>query len=85
MKTKIFTVYDQVSKAHHVPFFLPNEGAGKRQFADWINSDNNPYGKHPEDYSLLEIGEFDDETAEITKLETPISHGLGVKFLAPTE
>lgn len=52
-----------------------------RQFSDYVNDKNHPWGKHPEDYTLMSIGEYDDESAEIRTFDVPIVHGIGVKFL----
>ncbi len=69
MKLKIFTVYDTKALAYLPPFFLPNELMAKRVFGDMADDITHQFGKHPEDYSLYEMGEFDDGTAgfEISK------------------
>lgn len=80
MKLRIFTVYDQVAKAHLPPFFLPQEGQAIRTFTDMVNNPEHQFGQHPEDYTLTELGVFDDETAEISLLAVPNVLGTGIKF-----
>ena len=82
MKQKIFTVYDVQAKAHLQPFFLPTEGMAIRTFTDCVNNPEHQFCKHPEDFVLQEIGEFDEESGEIFSLEVPQTHGTGVKFKA---
>ncbi len=64
MKLKIFTVYDTKALAYLPPFFLPNELMAKRVFGDMADDINHQFGKHPEDYSLYEMGDFDDGKAK---------------------
>lgn len=85
MKHIIFTVLDHQAKAHIPPFFYPQEGLAVRAFTDYVNDPEHPWGKHPEDYTLLSIGEYDEETADILPFDVPIVYGVGVKFLKPTD
>ncbi len=64
MKLKIFTVYDTKAMAYLPPFFLPNELMAKRVFGDMADDVTHQFGKHPEDYSLYEMGNFDDANAK---------------------
>ena len=78
---RIFTVYDQQAKAHITPFFLPQEGQAIRTFSDMVNNPDHQFGMHPEDYTLMELGIFDEEEAAFSLLEVPNVLGTGVKFL----
>lgn len=66
MILKIFTVYDQKAKAFLPPFFMAQRPAAERAFSDCVNDDTHQFGKHPEDYTLMEIGEFNDESGIIS-------------------
>ncbi len=83
MKQIIFTVFDHQAKAHIPPFFYPTEGLAVRQFTDYVNNPDHPWGAHPEDYTLIGLGEYDEETAEINTFDVPIVYGIGVKYLQP--
>nr|UXQ88035.1 MAG: nonstructural protein [Microvirus sp.] len=78
---KIFTVYDHKAKAHLPPFFLPQDGMAERTFSDCCNNPEHQFGAHPEDYTLMSIGEFDESTAIITPTDIPHVHGVGVSFV----
>ena len=81
MKYKIFTVYDQKAKAHLPPFFLPEQGQAERIFMDSCNDPEHAFGKHPEDYTLIKIGYFDDDDAKLLPLDVPETIGTGIKYV----
>ncbi len=58
---KIFTIYDTQAKAYHIPFYMHQVGMAVRVFHDMANDPEHQFGKHPEDYSLYQIGVYDDE------------------------
>lgn len=72
---KLLSVYDVKSEAYSKPVAVPAVGAGIRAFADAINEGSTDYAKHPEDYDMYEMGDFDDVSGVILPLAKP-------KFLA---
>lgn len=80
---KVCVVYDSVSEAYMRPFFAPATGAAIRSFTDEVNSGNadSIVAMHPADYTLFELGEWDDEKGVIHLYETKkrLVHGLDVK------
>ena len=44
-----------------------------RAFADQANDETSTIQKHPEDYTLFHLGGYDDNTAEIALLTTPMA------------
>lgn len=81
MIKKIFTCFDQKAKLHTRPFFYAEVGEAVRSFSDCANDPAHDIGRHPSDYTLKEIGTFDEGTGIITSLETSISHGDAVQYL----
>lgn len=73
MKNKIFTIYDQKAKAYLQPFYSNNNATAVRIISDLTNDPDHTFSKHPEDYTLQEIGSFDEETAEIIALDKPLT------------
>ena len=65
MIQKIFTVHDGVADAYLTFFFLPNTPMAVRAICDCLSDTNHAFGKNPQDYTLFEIGTFNDATAEI--------------------
>lgn len=62
MMTKMFSVFDSKAVVFGLPIFVPTKGAAIRSFSDVANDPKSSIGKHPEDYSLFYLGEFDDST-----------------------
>ncbi len=59
---KIFSVYDSKAEAFLNPIFCPTRAVAIRSFtASAINPDSD-FCRHPEDFSLFELGEFDPAT-----------------------
>ena len=85
MKLKIYSVYDSKAQAYLQPFYMPSRGAALRAWGDAVNDNNGQFKKHAGDYSLFELGEFNDEngTFEIDIQRTNL--GNGVEFLERKE
>ncbi len=63
MKQNIYSIYDTASGLYSRPFFTLSDAEAIRSFTDICTDAEHPIGKHPEDYTLLRIGIFDDLTA----------------------
>lgn len=81
MELLMFTIYDQKAHAHLPPFVLPRKEQAVRTFSDCINSSDHQFSKHPEDYTLLHIATFDDDSGACIPLEVPIVVGTGIQFV----
>ena len=73
---KIYAIYDEKLEAYNRPFFLISDGVAIRAFQDEINNKESELSKHPEDYDLYKIGEYNEETGNITPNE-PVLIGTG--------
>lgn len=80
MKHKMFVIYDSKANAYMQPWFLTQNGMALRAFSDCVNDKDHNFGRHPEDYTLFDIGEFDDANADI-KSTAPKSLGNGIEFV----
>ena len=80
MNIKIFSIYDSKADCFIPPFFMHEQGMAIRAFTDCANSDDHQFSRHPEDYTLFFLGDFDDATGKITTLVTPKSLGLALEF-----
>lgn len=83
MKFKIYSVFDSVAKAYLPPFVVSVEAQAVRACYDAVCDKGHAFGKHPGDYSLFDLGVFDDATGVIESLTVPV---LVVSFvnLVPT-
>nr|WAE43481.1 MAG: nonstructural protein [Microviridae sp.] len=63
MITKVYSIYDTAAQAYMTPFYHAGKGTAFRAFQDAVLDKNSVFAKHPDDYTLFELGEFDDLTA----------------------
>lgn len=65
MLVQIFSVYDIKSKSFGQPFYSLTRGTAIRSFTDLVNDPQTSINKYPDDFTLFEIGTFDDNSGEI--------------------
>jgi len=75
---KIFTVYDSKAGYHQTPFFMVSTGAAQRGFITILNDPQAPQCLYPADFTLFEIGTYNEETGEILPHDTMINLGNGL-------
>ena len=63
MKLKIFSVFDSKVAAYMNPFFARSTAEAVRIFSDAVNSSQQGFKSHAEDYTLFELGVWDDQSA----------------------
>lgn len=82
MKLLAFSVFDDKAKVFSQPFFSNTKGSAVRAFADAVNGKESDFSRHPADYTLFLVGEWDDQTGELSStggaLET-LGNGLTYK------
>ena len=81
MKMKLVSVYDAKAQVFTPPMAFPTIGFAERSFVDAVNDPQSQYNKHPEDYTLFRVGEFDDQTGMTENLDTPFSLGVALTFI----
>lgn len=72
MITVLVAVRDQKGNNFTQPVAQPSRGIALRSWTDELNNPKNadlPQCKHPEDFSLWYLGNYDDQTGEITPLK----------------
>lgn len=80
MEHLLFSIYDEKAHAYLPPFTLPRSDMAIRTFSDCINSSDHAFSRHPGDYTLYELGVFDDSTGEITPHNVRVHHGIGQQY-----
>lgn len=70
MKT-IFTLRDKKADAFSPIFVHPTIGLAEREIADLANNPESTLHKHPDDYTLYAIGQYDDLQAQLKSYDTP--------------
>lgn len=68
----VCAVFDSAVNAYGQPIFVPAVGAALRSFIDEVNSPDSAMGRHPEDYVLFHLADYNDETGEFLPTERGI-------------
>lgn len=77
MFLKIYTIYDSAAEAWLPPFFRPTAAMAQRDFANNCQIPDHSFTIAPGDYTLYEIGSFDDQSAVIEpQTPTRLMNGL---------
>ncbi len=66
MKKGIYTIYDKKSATYLPPFTENTDGTAIRQIQDMVAGGQALFARHPEDFTLVNLGHFDDEKGEVT-------------------
>lgn len=59
-----YSIYDRKALQYHPPFFASADGAAVRSLLDLANDSSTTIGRHPGDYVLFKVGDWDDETGK---------------------
>lgn len=83
MKLKVFCVHDSKASAFLQPFFFPATGQALRAWETTVNDPQTQFNKYPSDFTLYEIGTFDDELAHFEMLEHRVVLGCAADYIRP--
>jgi len=69
----VCSVRDSAADLFGQPFFVPTTAMALRGFADAVKraDGDSDLTKHPDDFTLFELGTFDDETGKFVNLPEP--------------
>jgi len=69
----IVCVKDRAAEVFNRPFFVPHRNVAVRDFTDEVNrvSPDNFLNKHPDDFDLYLLGQFDDSTGAFIREGSP--------------
>lgn len=81
MKHKVFTTFDSKVGAYLQPFVMRSRGEAMRAFESICNDGKSQFSLHPADFTLFEIGEYDEYTGQLEPHEAKISCGLALDFI----
>lgn len=80
MKLKVFAIHDQAAEAYLQPFFMQTRGQAIRALTDTMKDESTTFNKHPQDYTLFEVGEYDDSTGSLIPHDRNVSLGNLVEY-----
>lgn len=86
MRYKIVCVRDRAIDTFGQPVFVANLGGAIRSFGDEVKRPSteerpNQMNKHPEDFDLFYVGEFDDQTGVFDGLVRPEQIAIGKDYV----
>lgn len=82
MIVKLFAIYDSKAEAYLPPFFMKSKGEAIRALSNHVNDPQHNFNKYAADFTLFELGSWDDSTAKFDLLNTPHSLGVLIEFKA---
>lgn len=81
---KVFSVKDHKVGIFMRPFFELHVGSALRSWEDACRQSDAPFNKYPNDFSLFQIGEFDDLTGELRMMD-PVQLSSAREFINPVQ
>jgi len=81
MIINIYSVFDAATNAYLQPMYALSKGQIIRGITEAVNDPNHDFHKYARDYTLFELGTFDDSNAIFKMLPSPKSLGVLVEFL----
>lgn len=83
MKQVVCSVYDSKAEAFMQPFFCVSRGVAVRMFMDAASDEGHEFAKHAADYTLFELGEFDQVTGRFEQHDVFVNLGLALQMQQP--
>lgn len=80
MNLKRFTIFDSKAEASLPPFYRISTGVALRDFEASCNDPNHDFSKYGGDYTLFELGSYDQATMMDVHHPAPINLGLALTF-----
>lgn len=71
MILKVFAIYDKAAEAYMQPIFAQTPGLALRIFQNAVNDPNSVINKHPQDFWMDVVAEFDDKSGEFKPIFPP--------------
>lgn len=78
---KLYSVYDSVAETWGKPFPMKNKGEAIRGFAQACSDPQTALYQNPEDYTLFEIGEWDEDNGNLIMHDAKVSCGVAIEFI----
>lgn len=76
----VFAIYDSKAQSFHSLYQVPTVDVAIRAFTQAVNDpSNSDLHQFPQDFSLIEIGNFDNETGVITPIDH-VNHGMASQY-----
>ena len=71
MVKSIYSIQDVKVSVFYPPICLLNDNEARRLLSDVVANPESPISKHPDDFRLFRLGEFDDNSGGLSPLAQP--------------
>lgn len=71
MKLHVCAIYDARTASYSVPVYVRTPGVAERFYINQVGDPQTDIHKYAQDFSLFELGTFDDETGFYEPLQAP--------------
>lgn len=78
----MYTVHDSATAAYLRPFFARNKGEALRSFSEAVNDPASQFAKYPAEFTLFEMGTFDDTLGTFDLHPSALPLGKALDFLS---
>lgn len=85
MELNAYSILDEKSGTYDRPIFATTHAVAMRAFGDACKDPNHPMAKHPEDYRLYHLGDFNQITGEMNSNPKPTFLASATEFARPTD
>ncbi len=75
------SIYDEKSECFGQPFFVPAIGIATRHFTDAVHNPESMMAKYPEDFTLYQIGFWNNHDSKFENLEIPKFIAKGTDYI----
>lgn len=72
VKPRLYSVFDIKPEKFFAPFVSENDATADRRFCELLVDPQAIMSKHPQDYRLFAVGEFDEDTGQCVPFEKGI-------------
>lgn len=85
MLLNVYSVFDSKVGAYLPPMYFRSKGEAIRAFSSAALKEDHDFHRYAEDYTLFELGQWDDSSAKFVSHSTPVSIGKAIEFLVSKE
>lgn len=65
MLLNAYSIFDTKALIFHAPFFFAQDGQAVRALSDLVADTNTQIGRHPADFVLYRVGDWDDQSGQL--------------------
>lgn len=68
-RQRLYCVFDKKAETYFAPYAVRNDAVADRRFGELLVAEDSVLSKHPEDYALYCVGEFDEYSGDVVPFE----------------